>query len=138
WFSSTKAITAAAVAQLWQLERVRLDERVAAYIPEFSQGGKEAITLRHVLTHTGGFRNADGGMGGLSGAFAPWDEVLARICAAPIEPGWAPGHRAGYHPTSGWFVLGEIVRRLDGRPFDRYLREELFEPLGMRDSWVGM
>jgi CubicO group peptidase (beta-lactamase class C family) len=138
WFSSTKAVTAAAVAQLWQQERVRLDEHVAAYIPEFAQGGKEAITLRHVLTHTGGFRDADGGMGGLRGAFAPWEEVLARICAAPIESGWAPGYRAGYHPTSGWFVLGEIVRRLNGRPFDRYLREEVCEPLGMTDSWVGM
>src|SRR5262249_29772666 len=54
------------------------------------------------------------------------------------EPRWVPGRKAGYHHASSWFLLGEVVRRLDGRPFGRYVREEVFEPLGMGDSWVGM
>jgi CubicO group peptidase (beta-lactamase class C family) len=40
--------------------------------------------------------------------------------------------------ASGWFILGELVRRIDGRTFDRYVREEIFEPLDMRDTWIGM
>ncbi len=40
--------------------------------------------------------------------------------------------------SSSWFILGEVLRRIDGRPYDRLIREELFEPLGMADSWVGM
>jgi len=54
------------------------------------------------------------------------------------EPRWVPGEKAGYHQASSWFVLGEVIRRLDGRSFDRCVREEVFEPLGMADSWVGM
>jgi CubicO group peptidase (beta-lactamase class C family) len=139
WFSCTKAVTVVAVAQQWQQGRIELDAPVARYLPEFGANGKDAVTLRHVLTHTGGFRNADGGALDPRQTFlSPWDEVIARICAARLEPGWTPGHKAGYHPTSGWFVLGEIVRRLDGRPFDRYVREAIFEPLGMADCWVGM
>ena len=49
-----------------------------------------------------------------------------------------PGQRAGYHPTSAWFILGEIVRRVDGRPFARYVREAIFAPLGMHDCFIGM
>ena len=47
-----------------------------------------------------------------------------------------PGKKAGYHVGSGWFILGELVRRLDGRPFEQYVRAEIFRPLEMFDSWV--
>ncbi len=49
-----------------------------------------------------------------------------------------PGRAAGYHVASTWFMLGEVVRRVDGRPFERYVREALFLPLGMDDSWCGL
>ena len=49
-----------------------------------------------------------------------------------------PGARAGYHLTSGMTLLAEIVRRLDGRRFETYVRDEVFLPLGMADCWVGM
>ena len=61
WFSSTKTITAAAVAQQWERGKFELDDAVAKYIPEFGNRGKEAVTIRHILTHRGGFRMADGG-----------------------------------------------------------------------------
>jgi CubicO group peptidase (beta-lactamase class C family) len=135
WLSSTKPVAAVAVAQLWEHGRLELDDRVARHIPEFAQGGKEPITIRHILTHTAGFRMLDVGWPDSS-----WDEILARICAARLEPRWVPGERAGYHQNSSWFVLGELVRRLDPshRPFDAYAREEIFLPLGMNDSWIGM
>lgn len=140
WFSSTKPVAAVAVAQLWERDLLDLDDPVARHIPEFAANGKEGVTVRHVLTHTGGFRFADADRSGANrGPFvASWDEIVARICAARLERDWTPGLRAGYHPTAGWFVLGELVRRLDGRPFERYVREEIFQPLGMYDSWVGM
>ncbi len=51
---------------------------------------------------------------------------------------WEPGHKAGYHVATSWYVLGELVRRIDGRSLDQYVRQAIFEPLGMNDSWVGM
>lgn len=133
WLSSTKPVAAVAIAQLWERGKLELDDPVAAHIPEFGAHGKERITLRHLLTHTAGIRMLDVGWPDHS-----WEEILARICGMRPEPRWAPGEKAGYHTASSWFVLGEVVRRVDGRPFDRYVRQEIFEPLGASDSWVGM
>ncbi len=135
WFSAGKPVGVVAIAQLWEAGRLDLDDPVTAFIPEFGAGGKGRVTIRHLLTHTGGFLRewAPSAYNTL-----PWDEIIARVCAAPLEPGWTPGRRAGYHAVSSWFVIGEIVRRVDGRHYRDYVREAIFAPLGMRDSWVGM
>lgn len=133
WLSSTKPTAAVALARLWEAGEVALDDPVARFIPEFAAGGKESVTLRHLLTHTSGIRMLDVGWPRES-----WDEVIARIARRKLEPRWEPGKKAGYHMASSWFVLGEVVQRIDGRPYDRFVREEVFEPLGMDDSWVGM
>ena len=133
WLSSSKPVAAVAIAQLWERGLLALDDPVARHWPEFAQGGKERVTVRHLLTHTAGIRMLDTGW-----PDAPWDEIVGRIAARRLEPRWVPGEKAGYHLASSWFVLGELVRRLDGRPFSRYVREEVFEPLGMADSWIGM
>ncbi len=133
WLSATKPVAAVAVGQLWERGLLELDDRIARFIPEFAQHGKEPITLRHALTHTGGFRLPQLGWPAVS-----WEETIARLCAARLEPRWVPGEKAGYHMASSWFALGEVVRRVDGRAFDEYVRDEVFAPLGMDDCWVGM
>jgi len=133
WLSSTKPVAAVAVGQLWERGRLELDDPVAAHVPEFAQNGKEGITLRHLLTHTGGIRLLEVGWPGKS-----WGEIIARICAMKPEPRWVPGQKAGYHLASSWFLLGEVIRRVDGRPFELYVREEIFGPLDMRDCWIGI
>lgn len=133
WLSAGKPLTAVLVAQFWESGRLDLDARVADYIPEFGRNGKESITIRHLLTHTAGLRHIETGW-----PDAAWDETIARICEAEPEPAWPPGERAGYHVASSWFVLGEVLRRIDGRPFPQLLREELCGPVGMTDTWNGM
>jgi CubicO group peptidase (beta-lactamase class C family) len=133
WLSATKPVGAVAIGQLWERGALGLDDAVARHVPEFGARGKEKVTIRHLLTHTAGFRGAATSWGGGS-----WEEIIGRICQSPLEPGWAPGKKAGYHIASSWFMLGEVVRRTDGRPFERYVREAIFLPLGMRESWVGM
>ena len=131
--SAGKPFAAVAVAQLWERGLLGFDDLVAKHLPEFAAGGKERITIRHLLTHTGGFRNVDTGW-----PLAAWDESIRRICESTIEPNWIPGQRAGYHVASSWFILGELIRRLHGRPFDVYLREAICDPLGLGDLWNGM
>jgi len=133
WLSSTKPVTAVAIATLWETGALGLDDPIAAHVPEFAAGGKGGVTIRHALTHTGGFR-----MAGTRWPDEPWDAIIGRICERKLEPRWVPGEKAGYHLTSSWFMLGEIARRLDGRPFDRFVRAAVLEPLGMDDSWIGM
>ncbi len=133
WLSSGKPITAIAVMQLVERGKLKLDDRVEKSIPEFGQGGKGPITIRQLLTHTGGFRPF-----GLDWPRMSWEEIIQRVCETPLEEGWNPGGRAGYHTASSWFILGELVRRADGRTFSNYVREEIFLPLGMHDCWIGM
>ena len=133
WLSSTKPITAVAIGKLWEQGKLDLDNRVVQHIPEFAAGGKEAITLRHILTHTGGFRAA-----AMNWTIEPWEQAVAKVCASPLESGWIPGRKAGYHLAGSWYILGEIARRIDGRPFEKYVAEEIFQPLGMDDSWLAI
>jgi CubicO group peptidase (beta-lactamase class C family) len=133
WFSSTKGLMAAAIGQLVERGLVDFDDPVARHIPEFAANGKNEITLRHLLTHSAGIPNAH-----REWSRESWDEIIAKICAAAPEPGWKIGVDCGYHVASAWYVLGEVVRRRDGRTYDRYVREAIFAPLGIADFWVGM
>lgn len=133
WMSSTKPIVATAVCMLWERGKLSLDDRVEKFIPEFGQLGKAPITIRHLLTHTGGFRPVS-----LAFQFEPWEQIIRQICAARLEARWIPGERAGYHPSSSWYILGEIIRVIDGRMFNEFVHDEIFIPLGMNDSWIGI
>ncbi len=133
WLSSGKPLTAVCIARLWERGALQLDDPVMKHIPEFEAHGKSGITLRHLLTHTGGIRLPTVGW-----PAASWDEIIANICKARPEPRWRPGYKAGYHMWSSWFVLGEVIRRVDGRPYSEFVRAEVCEPLGMDHTWVGM
>lgn len=133
WFSAGKPITAVAIAQLVERGQTGWDAPVATFIPEFAANGKEGITLRHLLTHTAGLRAADDIEDSLS-----WDQKIQRICALPLDPGWTPGQRAGYHVSGTWYLLGEVVRRLSGMPLDAYTRENVFAVTGMNDSSLSL
>jgi CubicO group peptidase (beta-lactamase class C family) len=131
-YSAGKPLTVAAILQLWEQGKLGLDDRVGRYIDGWG-AGKERCTIRHVLTHTGGFPNADAK---LFDADLPYGEVVARIAASPAR--WEPGADAAYHPSSGWKILGAIVERIDGRPIDRYVREEVFGPIGLENMRLGI
>jgi CubicO group peptidase (beta-lactamase class C family) len=136
WFSGTKAFTAVAVMQQWERGEVELDDPVRAHIPAFAGRGRDEVTIRHLLTHTAGLRAADGPAAARQAE--PWDAALLQVLDVTPDPGWPPGRRAGYHLRGTFLLLGEIVRVVDGRPFDQYVREEVFVPAGMQDSWLSM
>ncbi len=130
WFSATKPVTAVAALMLVERGRLALDQPLADLWPEFGRGGKEACTLRHVLTHRGGFPAL--------GPDFDWDLVDDwEYCAAEtaaIPAAWPPGQATGYHPVTFGFALGELIRRVDGRMPRDFLREEIFQPLAMEAS----
>lgn len=130
WYSSTKPLTAVAMVQLVERREVALDDPVGRYVSGWG-AGKQSCTIRHVLTHMGGFARAETFDDDIS-----WDQALARIAAHPAEH--EPGMLASYHATSGWKVLGEIVRVVDGRPIQNYLGDEVTSPAGMVDTWLGV
>ena len=110
WLSAGKPVTALLVVRAclhWpDDEAPKLDDPVARHLPAFAANGKEGVTIRHLLTHTGGFPDADPAYPDV-----PWEESIRRLCAAPLAEGWVVGKTAGYHPKSSWFVLGELLKR---------------------------
>ena len=133
WFSSGKPLTAISIAQFAEQRLVDLDHTVATYIPEFARSGKETITIRHLLTHTAGFRSAD-----KLDFEQSWADVVRQICEAPLENDWPVGARAGYSTGAAWFILGEIIQRLSAEPFPAFIKRTLLEPLAMSDTWLAI
>jgi len=126
--SLTKVVaTTTSVMMLVEEGRIRLSDRVAAFIPGFERYGKGDITIRHLLTHVSGLRPdvdlADAWMGSDTAIALAVDEV----------PTARPGERFVYSDIN-FFLLGDIVRRVSGLPLDRFARERIFEPLGMKDT----
>jgi CubicO group peptidase (beta-lactamase class C family) len=133
-FSTTKGITATCIHLLAERGQVEYDAPVARYWPAFGGSGKEAVTLRDALTHRAGVPQMPDGL--TPGDLGDWDRICAGIAAeAPL---WEPGTQTGYHAyTFGW-ILGEVLRRVDGRPIARFVQEEICAPLGIRDLYVGI
>jgi CubicO group peptidase (beta-lactamase class C family) len=130
WASATKAITCTAAALLWQRGLFDLDDPVCRHVPEFATNGKEAVTIRHLLTHTAELSDPIQDI-------MPWDQAVAAVSRAPLVDGWVPGKRCGYNSVAMWAVAALVVR-LTGTVFAEFVRAEIFEPLGLRDSWIGM
>src|SRR2546422_2405224 len=151
WIASmTKAITATAAMQLVERGKLSLERPASEMVPElaaakvlegFDAAGKprlrapkRPITLRHLLTHTAGF------------GYEIWDPAIARYQTATGTPGittctnaalttplmFDPGDRWEYGISIDW--AGKMVEAVSGQRLDRYFQENIFGPLGMKDT----
>ncbi len=126
--SLTKVMaTAPSVALLIEREEIGLDQPVARHIAEFSGDGKELVTIRQLLNHTSGLRP---GLP-LSPAWSGYDRAIELACAESLQT--EPGTVFRYSDIN-FILLGEIVRRVSGRPLPEFARSEIYEPLGMADT----
>ena len=160
--SQTKAITSTAVMMLWEEGLFRLDDPVSKYIPEFQNpqvidgfqysdttyttvDADKEITIRHLLTHTSGigYGVIDGDerfkmiykKAGITDLFTTENisigESVKKLAKLPLHHN--PGDKWTY--SEGLDVLGYFIEVVSGQPFDKFLRERLFDPLGMDDTW---
>ena len=126
--SLTKCVaTTTAVMQLFEAGRVRLNDPVAAYLPEFGQNGKQDVTVRELLTHYSGLApDVD-----LSATWRGRDAAFKM--AMEQKPEHPPGSRFEYSDIN-FEVLGFLVERVTGEPLDEYTEQHVFRPLGMRHT----
>lgn len=132
-FSVTKGATAACANLLVQRGVLDLDAPVTDYWPEYGVNGKGATTVRHVLAHKAGVLAPDPGL--TMDDLADWDRISSAL--ASRAPAWRPGTAYGYHAFSFGWLVGELVRRVDGRGLGRFFAEELAQPAGA-DFWIGL
>ncbi len=124
-YSSTKTMAALCMLLLADRGQVDLYAPVADYWPEFAQNGKEAVQVRHFLSHSAGLSGMDEPMQGED--FYDWDKVVAAL--ARQAPWWQPGSASGYHALTQGHLIGEVVRRVSGRSLGQFFAEEIAGPL---------
>ena len=128
--SLTKVIaTTSSLMKLFEQGKFRLNDKVTDYIPEF-QGGKSDITIRNLLTHFSGLQPD-------VPLEYPVDRLSSTASTSPdtFKPGGPPGTRYVYSDIN-FILLGELVHRLSGQMLSEYARENIFLPLGMKETHV--
>ena len=133
FMSVTKAVTALCLQILHDRGQLDVFAPVATYWPEFAAAGKAEITVADVLTHRSGVIG-DAAISALVDleTGTGWDDLDALLDAvAASRPFWEPGTQVGYHTTTYGWILGEVVRRIDGRDLGTFFREEIAKPLGV-------
>ena len=132
-YSNTKVITAAAVWVLAEQGALRFTDRVAEHVPGFEANGKGDITIIQLLSHQGGFPNADVPK-------AAWeDHELLRRAVSGFTLEWTPGSRVYYHGRAAHWVAAVLVEALTKTDYRAFIREQVIEPLGLGDElFVGL
>ena len=131
-YSTTKPIAALTLAHVIDALPAGYETPVADLWPEFAANGKDTITIAQLVSH----------QAGLPGFVEQIDPALwldPEACAAalaPLAPIWTPGTAHGYHPLTWGYLIGEIVRRVDGRSLGAVLREDIAKPAGI-DFQIG-
>src|SRR5687768_1953204 len=141
WASITKTFTAVAIMQLRDRGLLTLDDPIVDYVPELSavhnpHGKMRDITIRHLLSHSAGFRGGTWPWGGNQPwhPFEPpgWEQVAAMMPYTEIL--FKPGTRYSYS-NPGLILLGRLTEILSCEPFQTYIHKELLRPLGMTDAF---
>ncbi len=131
--SVAKAVTALCAAMAVDRGLIGWDEPVALYWPEFAAAGKAGIPVRWVLDHRAGLAAIAQAMP--EGAAYDWARMTAALAAqAPLSP---PGEARAYHSVTLGYLVGELIRRTDGRSLGQFLAEEVCGPHGI-DYWIGL
>ena len=132
--SVTKQFTAAIILRLMEGGKVERDAPFRKYIPDYPSSHADQVTIHQLLTHTSGipsYTDLPGFMRQETRREFPPDSMLARIAPLPLE--FEPGSRWTYN-NSGYFILGAVIERITGMPYDRALRKLLLDPIGLHAS----
>ena len=132
-YSTTKGMTTICAHRLVEQGRLDLDAPVARYWPEFAQAGKGSIPVRWLLCHKAGLPAIRKPMP--KGSLYDWNAMCEAL--AETEPWWEPGSKHGYSPVTFGHLVGEVIRRIDGRSVSRMFRDDVAEPLGA-DYHIGL
>jgi len=135
-YSVAKAVTATALHMQVDRGLIEYNAPIARYWPEYAAHGKQKTTVRHALTHRAGIPQMPEGV--TPEQMCDWNWMVREIAA--LKPLAEPGTKTLYQAMSFGWLIGELVRRTDPkqRSIGRFIREEIAEPLGIADLWIGI
>lgn len=123
--SVTKGVVALCGHLLAERGLLDYDAPVAKYWPEFAAAGKQDVTVREAMSHRASLAIIDAAE---PGDALDWHQFVAKIAAQ--APNWPVRTEETYHSVTIGYITGEIVRRIDGRPIEQFIAQELAAPLG--------
>lgn len=132
--SITKQFTAALILQLVEQGKVKLDGKISDYLPAYRKDIGEKVTVHQLLNHTSGipsYTSLAGFMNDVSRNPYTVDEFVKKYASNDLA--FEPGSKFSYN-NSGYFLLGAIVEKVSGQPYEKVLKEKIFDPLGMKNS----
>jgi CubicO group peptidase (beta-lactamase class C family) len=132
--SITKPFVGMAAMQLIERGKLTLADRVVDFIPQFGREGKYSVEIRHLLTHTSGLPDMLPDNLELRQRHATLERFVERTCDEPLT---FPAGRGVQYQSMGFAILGEIIARISGKTCAQFVRDELFQPLGMHDTELG-
>jgi len=132
-WSTTKTMTFLSMLLLVERGKLNFYEPVATYWPEFAQNGKAAIQVRHLMGHTSGVSAWEQPV--VVEDLYDWEKSTSMLAAQ--APWWEPGTASGYHALNQGHLLGEVLRRIDGRMLGDFFAEEIATPLNA-DFHIGL
>ena len=132
--STTKGVTATCAAVLADHGKLDYDRPVASYWPEFAAHGKDRVTVREVIAQRSGIPQTP--VGYTPVWLSDWDRMVRGI--ADLVPMFPPGERTSYASLTFGHMIGEVIRRIDGRPIGQFFQEEIAKPLGGLDVYLGV
>ena len=132
--SITKQFTAMLIMQLVEQGKLKLDGKVTEYLPDYPKATGAKVTIHHLLTHTSGipsYTDFPGFFETMSRDPYTPDAFVKKFSGLPLE--FEPGSKFSYD-NSGYFLLGAIIEKITGKPYADVLQENIFTPLGMKDT----
>ncbi len=133
--SITKPMTIAALMVLVETEQVKLDDPVQRHIPEFKGAGREAVTLRHLCTHTSGLPDMLPDNEALRARHSPLAKFVEGACEVPLL--FKPGSKCQYQ-SMGILLAAEVIERVTKSPLRDFMKKHVFDPLGMETASLGL
>lgn len=133
--SLTKVVaTTPAIMLLMERGQIQLDAPVQQYLDDFANGGKEAITIRHLMTHTSGLRPGIDLTIEVDGVTKEWTGYETAIALAKAEKVQHEPGTLFIYSDINFILLGEIIQQITGNRLEDFTRAEIFEPLEMNDT----
>ena len=132
--SITKQFTATLTMQLVEQGKIKLDAKISDYLPDYRKDIGEKVTIHQLLTHTSGIPSYTGQPGFVENVSRnPYkvDDFVKKYASGDLE--FEPGSKYSYN-NSGYFLLGAIIEHVTGKPYEQVLKENIFDPLGMKNT----
>lgn len=132
--SITKQFTSTLILQLVEQGKIKLDGKVTDYLPDYRKDTGDKVTIHNLLSHTSGipsYTSLPGFFQNVSRNPFTVDDFIKKYASGDLE--FEPGTKFVYD-NSGYFLLGAIIEKVTGKPYEQVLKENIFDPVGMKNS----